>query len=314
MAGGGGNGRAARFAPVPGGFVRVEGTVLHVLVEPLAADVPSVPARPPIVFTSGLGGCWLDWNAVAGQLRGEFPLVRFDRPGLGFSQPARVAPSVVGEARRIKLLMAALGMPGPYVLVGHSLAGFHVEGFARLWPELVAGVVLVDGSAEPDAVPGPARERRVRFWRGVGDAARRTGLTQLLGPALRQLVISVAARDPGAAALQADPDLVRRVYGSGKLLSAVLVENTTYGDLAVELLELRCERPFPQVPLIVLAATGGVGTSGFHERAKGAQRALAGMSTLGRYVELSDSGHLIQLDRPDAIVTAIREVAAMLSS
>lgn len=301
--------RAARSAPPPGRFVRVDDTTLHVLAEPRDEERQSAAGSPPVVFAAGLGGCWLDWNAVADALRGEFPLVRFDRPGLGFSQPARVSPTVVGEARRIRRLLDELALPGPYVLVGHSLAAFHVEGFARLWPELVAGVVLVDGSAEPDAVPGPARERRVRFWRGVGDAARRAGLSQFVGPALRHLVVRVAARDPRAAAAQADAALVRRVYGSGKLLPAVLVENTTYGDLAAELLELRCERPFPDVPLVVLAATGGVGTGRFHERTKGAQRALAGMSALGRYVELPDSGHLVQLDRPDAIVDAVRDVA-----
>jgi pimeloyl-ACP methyl ester carboxylesterase len=42
--------------------------------------------------------------------------------------------------------LKAAGVPGPYVLVGHSLGGVEARWFAEQWPQEVAGMVLVDTS------------------------------------------------------------------------------------------------------------------------------------------------------------------------
>src|SRR5579859_5781005 len=151
---------------VPDRLVRVAGTVHHAVVD----EGPG--GAPVVVFTSGLGGAWYDWDAVVPLLAGRATIVRFDRPGLGWSQPSAVPPTLAGEAERIRELLEALSLPGPVVLVGHSLAGFHVEAFARMFPELTAGVVLVDGSTDPDAAPPPAYTQRVRRWRRIGAVSR----------------------------------------------------------------------------------------------------------------------------------------------
>ena len=146
---------------------------------------------------------------------------------------------------------------GRAVIVGHSLAGFHVEAFARLYPELVAGLVLVDGSAEPD-VPAPepvdAVQRRLARWRTLGGLASRSGLAGLAMPRLRALAIRLSRN--GGSDL-ADPADVAATAASGRLLTAALLENATYNAVAAQLLELRCEKPFPQEPpLRVIAAFG----------------------------------------------------------
>ncbi|MGW7454395.1 alpha/beta fold hydrolase, partial [Streptomyces sp. NPDC054787] len=123
-----------------GRFVRVDGAALHVLVE----------GRGPVcVLSAGLALAWFDWDPVAALLvaRGR-TVVRFDRPGHGLSVPATVPPTTAGEARRIAGLQDALGLTGPVTVVGHSIAGFHAEAFARLYPQRTAALVLLDSSVE----------------------------------------------------------------------------------------------------------------------------------------------------------------------
>src|SRR5438128_2202181 len=48
----------------------------------------------------------------------------------------------------LHFLLSKVGVPPPYVLVGHSIAGFNVRVFTAYYPEDVAGVVLVDASHE----------------------------------------------------------------------------------------------------------------------------------------------------------------------
>ncbi|MFE2362405.1 alpha/beta fold hydrolase, partial [Streptomyces virginiae] len=133
-------------------FVRVDGAALHVLVE----------GRGPVcVLSAGLAMAWFDWDAVAALLAAEGrTVVRFDRPGHGLSGPATAPPTTAGEAHRIAGLLDALGYGGPaadpVTVVGHSIAAFHAEGFARLYPGRTAGLV---GARPPPArgPPPPAR-------------------------------------------------------------------------------------------------------------------------------------------------------------
>jgi len=298
---------------VPGQFVRVAGTAHHVVLD----EGPG--GAPVVVFTSGLGGAWYDWDTVVPLLAGRATLLRFDRPGLGWSQPAAVPPTLAGEAERIRELLKALGLGGPAVLVGHSLAGFHVEAFARMYPELTAGVVLVDASTEPDAVPPPGYSQRVRRWRRIGAAGRVTGIGGLIGPAVWRGIVGVTTlRGPGAA----DPEQVAATFTAGRPGVAAMVENTLYYDVAAELLELRCERDFPPVPLRVLAAFGrsrverAVMPRGLAAKVADAwrlrQRELAALSPRGALVELADSAHYIPFDRPDAVADAVLNVLAEL--
>ncbi|HET9168921.1 MAG TPA: alpha/beta hydrolase [Actinospica sp.] len=311
---------------IPGRLVRLAGSATHVVVE------PGPRAAVPVVLTSGLGGAWYDWDRVVPLLAGLAPVLRFDRPGLGWSEPAAVPPTLAGEAQRIKELLTTPGIlaqdapaAGRAVLVAHSLSGFHAEAFARLYPELVAGVVLVDGSAEPEvtAAPEPAEaaQRRLAQWRTLGDLATRSGLAGLAMPRLRALAIRLSRN--GGADL-ADPADVAATSASGRLLTAALLENATYNAVAAQLLELRCERPYPQEPpLRVIAAFGStpaVRALPFvsdkvrqrNETWLARQRQLAELSLNGTLIELADSAHYVPFDRPDAVAEAVREVLASL--
>jgi pimeloyl-ACP methyl ester carboxylesterase len=306
-------------------MVRIDGLATHVVVEPGPADVP------PVVLSSGLGGAWYDWDRVVPLLAGLAPVLRFDRPGLGWSEPSAVPPNLAGEAERIRALLTTPGVLAPAappagraVLVGHSLAGFHVEAFARLHPELVAGIVLVDGSAEPEAPapePEEAAQRRLAQWRTLGELASRAGLAGLAMPRLRALAIRLT-RATGADL--ADPADVAATAASGRLLTTALLENATYNAVAARLLELRCEKPFPaEPPLRVIAAFGTTPVLRAlpfvaeqirqrNETWLARQRQLAELSVHGKLIELTDSAHYVPFDRPDAVAETVREVLASL--
>ncbi|MGC0420594.1 alpha/beta fold hydrolase [Embleya sp. AB8] len=288
---------AKRPVPVPPGeFVRIDGTALHVVRE---------GTGPVLIATSGLAGAWFDWDPVVPLLTPHCTVVRFDRPGLGFSQPDPRPPTLAREADRIAGLADALALPGPYVLLAHSLGAFHVEGFARMYPERTAGLVLVDPSNEEKPRPRPARRARVRAARIGGGAMRVSGLAHAIGPAARRSILFTQSRRHRDIA---DTRWVRGAYGSGRFFATALTENTTYFDVAAELVELRRDAPLPDVPLRVLAAAGGYESLAARARWVRALRTLANLSPQGRCEVLDDSAHYVMLDRPDAVSDAVREV------
>ncbi|MFE1908224.1 alpha/beta fold hydrolase [Streptomyces gardneri] len=266
-------------------FVRIGGVAHHVTVE---------GTGPVCVLSAGLGLSWFDWNPVVPLLAPYRTVVRFDRPGHGLSAPASAPPTAAGEADRIGSLLDALGFGrrDPVTVVGHSIAGFHAEAFARLHPTRTAGLVLVDSSVEEH--PRPARTAAVS--RALGRALSAAGLPAALGPAVRRAAVR---SDP------ASPALVRRVYRTSRVLRGTLLGNAHYGAVAAELLDLRDRFPLPPgLPVTVLAAPGG---SARWERR---QRALARRLDAS-YEAVVPSGHLVMLDRPDAVARAVlRQEAA----
>lgn len=285
-------------------FVDDRGTLLHV--------VRDGGHGPAVLFVQGLAGAWFEWDPVVPMLAGDHRLVRFDRPGLGWSQPEAgadgrpVPQSLAGEAERLGRVLDAVGVaPGEKVfVVAHSYGAFHAEAFARLHPGRIAGIVFVDASAEPDITPAPGGPGR-GLGRAVVRGTRLLGLNQVLGPAVRRLVYQAAStthRDP-------DRELGRAVYRSSRVAAAVVNELWSYRSSAVELLELRCERPFPEVLVQVLVGAAGAAEDGHARRWVERQREFAGLFPGAEVVELPDAKHLIAADRPDAVATAVRSLA-----
>ncbi|MFJ3902181.1 alpha/beta fold hydrolase [Streptomyces sp. NPDC090025] len=272
-------------------FVRVGGVAHHAVV---------AGSGPVCVLAAGLGMSWFDWDPVAALLTPYRTVVRFDRPGHGLSQAGTAPPTAEGEADRIAGVLDALGLgaglgAGPVTVVGHSIAGFHAEAFARRHPARTAGLVLVDSSVEEH--PHPVRPAPA-LARGLGALLAAAGIPAALGPAARALSVRRSTRRrPGP-----DPaprDLVRRVYRTSRVFRGTLDENAHYEAVAAQLLALRGTAPLPPgLPVTVLAAPDG---SARWERR---QRALA--RRLGaRYEAVEPSGHLMMLDAPQAVARAV---------
>ncbi|MFI6053574.1 alpha/beta fold hydrolase [Streptomyces violascens] len=267
-------------------FVRVGGVAHHVVVE---------GSGPLVVLSAGLGMSWFDWGPVVPLLTPDHTVVRFDRPGHGLSGPAVVPPTAAGEAHRIAGLLDALGADGPVTVVGHSIAGFHAEAFARLYPSRTAGLVLVDSSVEEAARPPVAPGLRLAFARAAGAVLCGAGAPAALGPAVRRAAVRASRTGGGDPAPR---DLVRRCYGTSRVLRGMILENARYGAVAAELLCLRRQSALPAVPATVLA--GAAGGASWVRR----QRGLA--AVLGASFHLAEgAGHLVMLDSPGAVAGAI---------
>jgi pimeloyl-ACP methyl ester carboxylesterase len=100
--------------------------------------------QPLVVFESGMGTPMGNWDRVLDGVSKLAPLVTYDRPGIGESEPDNELPTIKNVSDKLIRLLHALNMPPPYILVGHSLGGSYVRGFAVYHPEMLAGVVIID--------------------------------------------------------------------------------------------------------------------------------------------------------------------------
>ncbi|MFF4419611.1 alpha/beta fold hydrolase [Streptomyces sp. NPDC001549] len=293
-----------RFVTVHGadglhGVDRVDGVPLHVVVE----------GRGPVcVLSAGLAMAWFDWDPVVAPLvAAGRTVVRFDRPGHGLSGPATEPPTTAGEARRIAGLLDALGLgtpaAGPVTVVGHSIAAFHAEAFARLYPQRTAALVLVDGSVEETPHTILPVALRTGAARALGRALSAAGLPAALGPLARRATVRASrtgGSDPAA------PDLVRRCYRTGRVWRGALLENSRYLDMAAELQDLRATHPLAAPTTVLAGHDGSAGRPALRWLARQADLA----DLLGARFEVAEpAGHLVMLDRPGQVARAVLATA-----
>ncbi len=113
---------------------------------------------PPVIFEAGAGDGMETWAQVYPEVAKLTTAFAYSRRGYGLGAPVlahRDGATIVAELRT---LLAARGLHPPYILVGHSLGGLYMQLFARLHPDEVAGVVLVDTTC-PDHLARMKEER-----------------------------------------------------------------------------------------------------------------------------------------------------------
>lgn len=127
-----------------------------------SVTIRNAASKHVVVFESGLRGTLDQWDKVLDALSPEATVFAYNRAGYANSEASegrRDGATIVSQLRQV---LRHKGLAPPYVLVGHSLGALYMQQFARMYPEDVAGIVLVDGLLprmvkKPDEFPFTTR-------------------------------------------------------------------------------------------------------------------------------------------------------------
>ena len=266
--------RELAAVPPPGRLVDVEGHRIHIWC--------SGSGAPAVILETGLGGMSADWGFVQPEAARFTRVCSYDRAGMGYSDPGPSPRTSRRIARELAELLDRSGLTAPVILVGASLGGLNVRLFASQYAERVAGLVLVDATPEDQLDPVPALARFVPLLSS-------TGVLRLLGVSFGLDAESL-------------PPAVRRFARATQYRAA------GYNAAADELIharasaaEVKAARRKLTVPLVVVS--GGRGADATWRRL---QRDQVDLSSRGCEVIASDAGHVVPVDQPSAVVSAIR--------
>lgn len=133
----------------------------------------------PIVAIHALTASYLAFGGIGERLAGRRPLFAPDLRGRGESDKPPGPYGMAQHAADCAAAMRAFGLSGS-VVVGHSMGAYVAAELAATSPELVAGLVLLDGGHPPELPPG------------LGSDAL---LDQILGPVVDRLHQEFASLD-----------------------------------------------------------------------------------------------------------------------
>jgi pimeloyl-ACP methyl ester carboxylesterase len=132
-----------RTYTAPGQLVEIDGRRIHMVV--MGED----GGQPTVILDGGMAGFSSNFSWVQSELATTNRVVAYDRAGLGWSDPAPEPQDAYEGAQDLHAALGKAGISGPYVLAGHSYGGLVVRAFTDLYPDEIAGMVLIDAS-HPD--------------------------------------------------------------------------------------------------------------------------------------------------------------------
>ena len=293
------NGR--RYQP-PGKLVDIGGRRLH--INCVGEGFPTV------LLESGIGDYSLSWVLVQPEVARFTRVCSYDRAGLGWSDPGDAPRTSHQIVQDLGSLLRAAGIAGPYVLVGHSLGGYHVRVYACQHRTEIVGMVLVDSAHEDQGRRLPAAATKMQAVQAqvlkILPVVTLFGVPRLIGlcgDAGSNPPPQIKAVEPIMKARECRPDAMRAIAGEFAGWDASARQVAASGSLG-------------NIPLIVLS----------HDPAKPMQGAppdldrqiqpvwmqmqqdLTHLSSNGSQIIAFGSGHYIQVDRPDLVIDAIHRV------
>ncbi len=272
---------------------------------------------PTVVLESGIDNLGsLEWATVHDEIAQTTRVCAYSRAGILWSDPN---PGTVDSKSIAEDLHAALtksGETGPWVMVGYSAGGPSTMIFTGRYESEVAGLVFVDGS-HPDQIARIQQITGESFGAipsgliPLSEVLSRIGLVRLISMVWPNPQVNLAPNLPPRASQMVEAYAPQNTSSFLKGLKAGDAETSDAGNY----------RNLGDRPLVVLTGTRklspdelqALGLSQAQETQMQTlwdelQADLATYSTHSRHEIVSDASHLIQFDRPDVVIKAVREV------
>ncbi|MFG1941741.1 alpha/beta fold hydrolase [Nonomuraea sp. NPDC048826] len=291
-------------------FITSDGVALHVDVD--EPENAGEGAEPPLTVVLCHGYCLSleSWHYQRRALREQHRVVLWDQRSHGRSQRAVSGDTSIDRLGDDLAEVLAAFVPGPCVLVGHSMGGMTIMALADRHPELfgdkVRGVALIATSA------GKLAELTLGLPALVSKAVHRVAPTTVSMLGRRGSFVDRTRHAGSDIAF-----LLTRymAFGDSKNISPTLVDfaesmiratpTEVVADFYPALMnhdKLSALHVLDPVPTAIMVGDKDWLTPPDHSRA------MAEALPKAQFTEVSDTSHLIQLERPDAVNDALRDL------
>ena len=104
-----------------------------------------------VVIENALGSCSSEWWHIAEAVSEYAVVLTYDRAGYGKSSMSQLLRTPRNIAEELHTLLDKLNIVENVTIVGHSQGGLYAQQFARVYPKMVRGLVLIDPLSANDS-------------------------------------------------------------------------------------------------------------------------------------------------------------------
>jgi len=288
--------------PAPGQMVDMGGYKMHLYC--------TGEGNPTVILAAGLDDYSIMWSLVQPEVAKTRRVCSYDRIGLGWSDTNSDPRTSENMVKELHSLLINAEVEKPYVLVGHSFGGSLVRLYAHNYPDEVEGMVLVD--AAPDEL-----FLRIPHWQNAIEG--KLGLYRTLAPLSS---LGLLAFTPESILNRGLPEDELAQYRANAVSSDYfhtgVAENAAFEN---NLAEVRAAHVnLGDLPLSVISRGYWDPMPGFSDREnqqaqeiwQEMQTELLSLSSNSWQIVATESEHNIQLQQPQLVIEAIKDVVKML--
>lgn len=260
---------------------------------------------PAILILNGVPRFSIHYLGVQKEAAKFTRVCTYDRLGEAWSDPPKDPPSIENAVAELNRVVDRVG--SPLILAGHSYGGVLARVYQLRRPEKVSGLVLID-STHPD-------------WPEIDAGGRRKPMFELTDAEVTAVAAKLSARRPAPPAPKIEPPFDRlpaelrplhlwcmerfqQLQKGEDLVAIIRLQRDMYAALHAQ---YENEKPLGKLPLAVISRASSPTDE---SRWVQSQQEIAATSAATRFYVAVPSGHDVELDKPEVIVTALRQMVA----
>lgn len=254
--------------------------------------------NPTIVMIPGAGSSYFTFDKIQPSLSQYTRVCSYDPAGFGFSGGANDGRTVKDVVSELKLTLENANIPGPYLVVAHSLGGAYAQVFTKDNINNVEGMVLVDSSCVEQAeIQDPPMPAFVKAINSLISSAFYVGIPRLV------MTIS-----PEAMGLHKDNAKIERSVVAKPFKETNKTSIVTGALNSVE--QVKAASSFGDLPIIILEADGSKKQVAelWGEKIEQCHQKMTAFSTNAKYILVQNSQHFIQDDQPQVVIDEIKSL------
>jgi pimeloyl-ACP methyl ester carboxylesterase len=265
---------------------------------------------PTVILMAGGGAFSIDWALVQPRVAESTRACSYDRAGLGWSGPGPEDNVVEENVSDLHAVLQASGEPGPYVLVGASIAGIYIQAYQRAFPADVAALVFTNSSTR---IGFKVKDKVGLIWE-LTEAEIRSGYP--LPPSATKGPAPTREDDPFD---KLPPDLQKvRLWLDVRLWEESDPSKAVPEDLLSWRKEFLTEfdatdagkkPPLGALPVVVVASDPAAPESARGSRDEAGPR-LDYLSSNTVHITAAGSGHEIHLYQPDRVIQGVLQAVS----
>ncbi|MBU5427182.1 alpha/beta hydrolase [Tissierella pigra] len=272
-----------------------------------------------VVIMPGMGGCIYDWLEIVDEIEKYVQVIIIHRPGVGNSELHTDGSNTSIASEDLFSLLNLLNIKERIILVGHSYGGLCVQHFARIYPEKVKSVLLVESASiyRQDKFEKlntsisdvfSSDEVYMKLWKKYSKYTK-DKLVEELKPSLYQKESNLSS--------EIQKELLN-IYVNPNIYINQLSEIV---DLRNNVINMKEMQSFPNCPLIILIEDPYYSINEMVEEgvprieaekiealAQTLSHKLKYLSDDSKIVIVNNSNHCIHETRPDIVIDAIKDL------
>jgi pimeloyl-ACP methyl ester carboxylesterase len=122
-------------------FINVDGKKMEIFIAGLENNKKD---KPVIVFENGMATKLDKWKTIIEEVSKTSAVFSYNRPRIGESENDSLPPTTKHIVNNLRKMLLEKGLKPPYLLVSHSFGGAYIRSYASYYPDEIAGLIFVD--------------------------------------------------------------------------------------------------------------------------------------------------------------------------